>query len=295
MTDPGDLIRGPAPGHESRPGGDGVTDPGDLISGPADRRASRPETGGVTDPGAYCREIESYLCRCNGGHLIRIVGPAFEQVRGWAEAGVPLGVVTAGIDRRLARYRATGPHRRPLRIEFCAADVLDAFDEWRRAVGLVAAPGHAPAGGDPDHPAGAADTAERRVRSGRRLTLPKHVDRILEGASNRLAREEMPPGLRAALTRLVTDVDALRPSARGARGPSRRAVVERLDDIDGALLVAAREAAGPDLADLEADARAELSSFRSRLDADAFARAVRAATDRLLRRRLGLPAVRFEE
>ena len=244
----------------------------------------------MTDPGAYCREIESYLCRCNDGHLIRIVGPAFEQVRGWAEAGVPLQVVTAGIDRRLARYRATGPHRRPLRIEFCAADVLDAFDEWRRAVGVGAAPRGAPDGGE-----GSGEGSDRRARSGRRLTLPRHVDRILEGASNRLARDEMPAGVRAALTRLVADLDALRPAARGARGAARRALVERLDEIDGALLASARVAAGADLDDVEAAASAELSSFRSRLDADAFARAVRANTDRRLRDRLGLPVVRFEE
>lgn len=243
----------------------------------------------MTDPGAYCREIESYLCRCNDGHLIRIVGPAFEQVRGWAEAGVPLQVVTAGIDRRLARYRATGPHRRPLRIEFCEADVLDAFDEWRRAVGVGAA-----APGAPDAPDGG-EGPDRRTCSGRRLTLPRHVDRILEAASNRLAREEMPEGLRAALTRLVADLDALRPAVRGARGAARKAVIERLDAIDRVLLAAAREAAGPDLDGLEADARAELSSFRSRLDAAAFARAVHASVDRLLRGRLGLPAVRFEE
>ena len=244
----------------------------------------------MMDPGAYCREVESYLCRCNEGHLIRIVGPAFEQVRGWAEAGVPLQVVTAGIDRRLSRYRATGPHRRPLRIEFCEADVLDAFDEWRRAVGAAASPG-----GDPDAAPDAVAASPHRARSGRRLTLPRHVDRILETTSNRLARDEMPAALRAALTRLVADLDALRPAARGARGAARTAVVERLDGIDRALLASAREAAGADLDGLEAAARAELSSFRPRLDADAFARAVRANTDRLLRDRLALPAVRFEE
>ena len=243
----------------------------------------------MTDSGAYCREIESYLCRCNDGHLIRIVGPAFEQVRGWAEAGVPLQVVTAGIDRRLARYRATGPHRRPLRIEFCEADVLDAFDEWRRAVGVGVAARDAP---DGSH---GGEAPDRRARAGRRLSLPRHVDRILEAASNRLAREEMPEGLRAVLTRLVADLDALRPAVRGARGAARKTVVERLDAIDRALLAAAREAAGADLAGLEADARDELSSFRSRLDADAFARAVDASVDRLLRDRLGLPVVRFDE
>ncbi len=240
----------------------------------------------MTDAGAYCREIESYLCRCNDGHLIRIVGPAFEQVRGWAEAGVPLPVVTAGIDRRLARYRATGPHRRPLRIEFCEADVLDAFDEWRRAVGAASAP------------SGASDAREespRGARSGRRLSLPRYVDRILEATSNRLARDELPEGLRALLTRLVADLDALRPAVRGARGETRRALVDRLDEIDRALLASAREVVGAELGDVETAARAELSSFRSRLDTDAFARAVRANTDRRLRDRLGLPVVRFEE
>ena len=250
----------------------------------------------MTDPGAYCREIESYLCRCNEGHLIRIVGPAFERVRGWAEAGVPLQVVTKGIDRKLARYRATGPRRRPLRIEFCEADVLDAFDEWRRAVGIftAAAPGAAADAGEAGEAPDAAGDSGSRARSGRRLTLPRHVDRILEGASNRLARDEMAAALRAALTRLVADVDALRPAARGARGAARRAVVERLGEIDRALLASAREAAGPVLDDVEADARAELASFKSRLDADAFARAVDASMDRLLRDRLGLPVVRFE-
>ena len=241
----------------------------------------------MTDAGAYCREIESYLCRCNGGHLVRIVGPAFERVRGWAEAGVPLPVVRAGIDRRVARHRAKGPRRRPLRIEFCEADVLDAFDEWRRAVGPAAAPaGSARAG----------EAAARRARSGRRrLSLPGHVDRILEGASNRLARDEMPAEMRALLERLVADLDALRPAARGARGAARRALVDRLGGLDRALLASARGAAGPILDDVEADVRTELASFRSRLDADAFARAVDAGVDRLLRDRLRLPVVRFEE
>ena len=238
----------------------------------------------MTDPGAYCREIESYLCRCNHGHLIRIVGPAFDRVRGWAQAGVPLQVVTRGIDRKLARYRASGPRRRPLRIEFCEADVLDVFDEWRRAVGMAAA------GGGPDA-AGAGGGA----RSGRRrLSLPRHVDRILEQASSRLARDEMPAALRAALTRLVADVDALRPSARGARGAARRAVVERLAEVDRTLLAAAREAEGAGLDAIEADARAELAPFRPRLDADAYRRAAGAVVDRLLRDRFRLPAVRFE-
>jgi hypothetical protein len=90
----------------------------------------------------YCREIETYLCRKNDGHLIRITGPSFELVTAWAAQGVPLKVAFGGIDRYFERYyahRARGPRRRPVRIDFCEADVLDTFDEWRRATGVTAA------------------------------------------------------------------------------------------------------------------------------------------------------------
>ena len=42
----------------------------------------------------FCREIETYLCKKNDGHLIRVVGPSFELVSGWAERGVPLKGLT---------------------------------------------------------------------------------------------------------------------------------------------------------------------------------------------------------
>ncbi len=84
-------------------------------------------------PEEYCRQLESYLCRKNDGHLIRIVGPAFEQVCAWAERGIPLKLAMRGVDRYFERYYAKGPRRRPVRIEFCEADVLDVFDEWRRS------------------------------------------------------------------------------------------------------------------------------------------------------------------
>src|SRR4029453_3377420 len=87
------------------------------------------------EPSEYCRQVEAYLCRKNEGHLIRIVGPAFEQVCGWAASGVPLKVAFRGIDQYCERYYAKGPRRRPVRVEFCEADVLDLFDRWRRAVG----------------------------------------------------------------------------------------------------------------------------------------------------------------
>src|ERR671915_145319 len=108
----------------------------------------------------YCHELERYLCRKNDGHLIRIVGPAFEQVCGWAARGVPLKVAQRGIDRYFERYYAKGPRRRPVRIEFCEADVLDVFDEWRRAVGIAA---HV-------------DTQTEAAAASRR-SLPSHLER----------------------------------------------------------------------------------------------------------------------
>src|SRR5688500_18061600 len=91
----------------------------------------------MIDPESYCRELESYLCRKNDGHLIRISGPAFDQVSRWASEGIPIKVACEGIDRYFERYYRRGPRRRPVRIEFCEADVLDAFDAWRRAVGVA--------------------------------------------------------------------------------------------------------------------------------------------------------------
>ena len=72
---------------------------------------------GAMPAGEYCRAIEAYLCRENGGHLVRIVGPAFQVVAGWHAAGIPFAVVKQGIDRTLARDRAkaSGPVRRPVR------------------------------------------------------------------------------------------------------------------------------------------------------------------------------------
>ena len=61
----------------------------------------------------------------------------FEQVSGWAAQGVPLAVAFRGIDRYCERYYAKGPRRRPVRVEFCEADILELFDDWRRAVGVT--------------------------------------------------------------------------------------------------------------------------------------------------------------
>ena len=117
---------------------------------------------------AYCREIETYLTRKNDGHLIRVVGPSFELVSRWAADGVPIKVAFEGIDRYFERYYRKGPRRRPVKIDFCEADVLDVFDEWRRALGLAAGAG----------PGVDEATASSPETPGSR-SLPAHLERAL--------------------------------------------------------------------------------------------------------------------
>ena len=137
--------------RDRRPGG------GHRAGNAADRArrsrsdAARPENRVGTEPvdhqtiadfrlriAEYCREIETYLCRKNDGHLIRVAGPSFELVSGWADAGraaqgrvrrhrsvlralLPQGAAApAGADRflrgrrarRVRRVAAGGGHRR---------------------------------------------------------------------------------------------------------------------------------------------------------------------------------------
>ena len=212
------------------------------------------------------------------------MGPAFERVRGWAEAGVPMQVVTRGIDRKLERPRSVGRPRRPVRIEHCEADILDAFDEWRRAVGVTAGD---PTGRKPGAPAPAPVT--RRGPS-----LPAHIDRVLTHATTLLALGEAAPGLHAAIEELVADLDALRSEARGARGTARAACLGRLADLDQRFLERARAVAGTGLDEVVAEADRELAPFKPRMAAPVYARARSAAADRLLRERFRLPNVRFD-
>lgn len=238
------------------------------------------------DPADYCREVETYLCRKNDGHLIRIVGPAFDQVRGWAARGVPLSVAFRGIDRRFERYYAKGPRRRPLRIEFCEADVLDVFDEWRRAVGVREASGGRPAGVDA--------VADTDGASKRPLGLPAHLERVITRLT--VARAAKGWGeLAGMIEALVVELDTMRAEATRARGDVRLRLIDRLVVLDAELVAAIRERADPALVErLERQAEAELSAFRERMPAVALARALHASTARLLRQHFELPTLAFD-
>lgn len=236
------------------------------------------------DVGAYCREVETFLCRRNGGHLVRVVGPAFALVSGWAVEGVPLRVVLHGIERAVSRLEARGPRRRPVRIEFCQADVRDAFDQWRRAVGPHAVGGTG---------AGGTDTTAREAPSERRQpSLTRHVERVIERLSSIRASTPMAETAGRAVDAALVALDEVLGSARGARGGARLAVTERLQRIDEALVEALVEASMGDTRDaLLADARRELRPLRPRLSDEAYREAESRVVRQLLRAHLHLPEI----
>jgi hypothetical protein len=241
------------------------------------------------DTDSYCRDIEAHLCRRNGGHLVRIVGPAFDMVRAWAANGVPLKVALQGIDRRVDRASAAGPRRRPIRLEFCEADVLDAFDAWRRAVGVYRAGegSGAAATGSPE--AGA--TGETAGRSRLRESLSTHLDRVIVRLTA-LRAGETTAEWNAALEALVRRLDQIHPATRRARGEARARILAELETLDVQMMDRARACAPTGMAaEAERDAAAELEPFAGRLAPEAFASAHRRCTDRILRDRLRLPTL----
>lgn len=235
----------------------------------------------MIDVESYCRDIEAYLCRKNDGHLIRITGPAFEHVQGWAHQGVPLKIAEAGIDRYFERYYRKGPRRRPVRIEFCEADVLDAFDDWRRAVGITRVVADSPGGPDVEEPAPL--TPKRR-------SLAAQIERAITGLTILRGSDRAGAAIGPALDAAVRALDALRAEAGRARGDARDELLQRLAQVDSELVAAASSSLGDaDRASLEKEADAELAPFRARMAADAFAASRRAAIDRLVREHYGLP------
>jgi hypothetical protein len=230
----------------------------------------------VPEVADYCRQLETYLCQKNGGHLIRIVGPAFDHVRAWAERGIPLTVAQRGIDRYCERVAAKQKSRtRPVRIEFCEPDILDVFDEWRRAVGVgLTSPGDAPP-----------DTA-------RKPPLTAHFERIVA----RLIARRIPssPAFERHLEILLVELDRLAVDSRHARGDLRAGIVERLATLDRELMKAAVvEVDGRVAALARQEAEDEIAPFASRMAPEVRANALQAAYERLIRESLGLPIVRY--
>ena len=231
-----------------------------------------------TEPVDYCREIEAYLCRKNDGHLIRVVGPSFDLVSGWETEGIPLKIAFQGIDRYVERYYRKGPRRRPVRIDFCDADVRDVFDEWRRAVGL------------PSPPADEADAPA----SARTASLPLHLERASLKLTTARATGAIGAQADPVIDRLSRELDAARAAPNGVRGEARRDAIVRLTALDEELLQIARASIEAHVrVAIEREAEEELSAFRGRMLETAYLRACAAARDRLIRERLGLPVLTY--
>lgn len=227
------------------------------------------------DVSAYCREVEAYLCRRNGGHLIRLVGPSFELVRAWAQQGIPLTVVCDAIDRVVERAERKGGRRRPLRIEFCEGDVLDGYDRWRRAVGVLR-----PDGADP---------------ATKRSSLTAHLERVSVQLTPLLGSDRVPAAVRDVIPGLLSRLDALKADSSSVRGAARDGMLAELDVLDRRLLDAALDGLDGGVRDtLTAEALRDLAPFRDRLTADQFNASRQAAFERLVRAWRGLPVVRFE-
>jgi hypothetical protein len=240
------------------------------------------------DTGEFARAVEAYLCRRNGGHLIRIVGPAFELVEGWRTQGIPLKVVCQGIDRTVARREAGRGRRRPVRIEFCEADVHDAFDDWRRAVGPYIARQEETAGDDASQEMPSTDVLPRGP------SLPQHLQRVLV----RLTALQLSAGERPALTSAIAgaagELDRMLSSARSARGDTRERLLGRLAELDREIADAARVALSADeAAGLEREADEILAPHRLRMPPDELAKAREGALRQLARSRFTLPRIAF--
>jgi hypothetical protein len=202
----------------------------------------------------------------------------FEQVTGWAAQGVPLPIAFRGIDRYCERYYAKGPRRRPVRVEFCEADILELFDDWRRAVGVSSAD----AGGEQ------AQTASPRD------TLPAHLDRVIARLTS-LRGSDRSANFRERVDTVVRELDTLRVSATRARGDARATILAKLSALDTALLRAAlSEIDDVKRAALQRDAENEIAPFAARMADDVRMKAVEAALDRLVRDTMSLPRLAIE-
>ena len=190
---------------------------------------------------------------------------------------MPLKIAYRGIDQYCERYYAKGPRRRPVRIEFCEADILDLFDAWRRAVGVAATGGEA--GGEGP--------------AARKPPLAGHIERAVA----RLIGTRDPRSARfsAHVDAIVRELDGLAADAKHARGDARARVIDRLAALDAGLLAAAVDEIEPQQADaLKREAEAELAPFGSRMAPDVRDRAIATAHQRLVREALGVPVLRYE-
>jgi hypothetical protein len=181
-----------------------------------------------------------------------------------------------------------------VKIDFCEPDILDVFDEWRRAVGLSV--------GARAFQASDADGSHQPHATGRqspvtsRQSLPAHLERVLTRLTAARASGSLGDPFDALIDRVSTELDAARGAAGGLRGAARQALIDRLADIDAEMLQRTRALLDDTVREaLDREADEELAGFRIGMNADAFARAHAAAVDRLVRDRFRMPTIAYQQ
>ena len=163
-----------------------------------------------------------------------------------------------------------------MRIEFCEGDILDLFDDWRRAVGVVQSQGEAESAGPPRKPA-----------------LTAHLERVVARLVG--SRVQRSPSFEQHVEACSAEIDRLSGESKKSRGDARTAILDRLAELDRGLVQAAAAELDPQsVAAARREAEAELAPFGSRLTPEVRAQAVEAAFERLVRDSLGLPQIRYQ-
>ena len=242
--------------------------------------------------GQYCRRVESYMCQKNDGHLIRIVGPTFDLVRGWADGGIPISVVERAIDRTYSRYYAIGTKRKPVRVEYCEQEVIVLFDEWKRAVGIGKVSSL-----QLDEPKIKDDTTFIMQAVAGKRSLASHLEEVggrLDAWAFECSGSVADSELSRCAAEAASVVSGIRIGAERLRGASRTAALELLNELDERFRDCARSVADDELLKrLQAEATESVKPFRSRMSQGVFNETVRVATDRLLVDYFKLPLVSY--
>ncbi len=232
----------------------------------------------MPDLSEYCRELESYLCRKNGGHLVRIIGTG-------VRAGVRVGRTRRAADRGLSRDRS----------------VLRAAAR-RRARRAASGPRRVLRGRHPRPVRRLAPGGRRRPGTGRggagRGRAQARADRSPRARRRAAGGQPRAPvaGVRAARRRPA------RPRSIGCRANRRsRAATRGRRSSTGwpSSIASSCRPRRPSsilhaLAGARREAEAELAPFGSRLSPEMRAQAVEAAFERLVRDSLGLPQIRYQ-
>jgi hypothetical protein len=165
--------------------------------------------------------------------------------------------------------------------------VLDVFDEWKRATGVVMAS------------ASSADSAaihnpQSAIRNPQSGSLPAHLERVVLRLTSARAGGTLGDEFDALIDRASAELDAARAKAGGLRGTARQSLLDRLAALDAEVVRQARSGLDESTrASLAREAESELAGYRAGMTAEAFARALDAAIDRLVRERARLPTIAF--